>query len=76
MSIKPSLTIDDWSRERPTGLVNTSAVCSEEGTKDGMIIPDRTFSRIKCISTSICLDRSCKTEFEARIIVDLLSQNN
>ena len=47
MSIKPNLTIDDWSREGPTGLVNTSAVCSDEGTNDGIIMPDRTFSRIK-----------------------------
>jgi hypothetical protein len=47
MSIKLNLTIDDWSREGPTGLVNTSAICSDEGTKDGIIMPDRTFSRIK-----------------------------
>ena len=47
MSIKPNLTIDDWSREGPIGLVNTSAVCSDEGTKDGIIMPDRIFSRIK-----------------------------
>ena len=43
MSIKPSLTIDDWSREGPTGLVNTSAVCSDEGTKDGIIMPAEPF---------------------------------
>jgi hypothetical protein len=47
MSVKPNLTIDDWSREGPTSLVNTSAVCSDEGTKDEIIIPNRTFSRIK-----------------------------
>ena len=76
MSIKPNLTIDDWSREGPTGLVNTSAVWSDEGTKDGTIMPYRIFSRIKCISTSICLDRSWRTESDASIIADLLSQNN
>ena len=76
MSIKPSLTIDDWSREGPMGLVNTSTVCSEEGINDGMIILNRTFSWIKCISTSICLDHSCKKKSEESIIADLLSQNN
>ena len=43
MSIKSNLTIDDWSREGPTGLVDTSVVCSDEGTNDGIIMPDQTF---------------------------------
>ena len=44
MSIEPNLTIDDWSREGLTGLVNTSVVYSDEGTNDEIIMPDRTFS--------------------------------
>jgi hypothetical protein len=47
MLIKPNLTINDWSREGPIDLVNAFAVYSDEGMKDGIIMPDRTFSRIK-----------------------------
>ncbi|XP_059638631.1 HIPL1 protein-like [Cornus florida] len=47
MLTKPSLTMEDWRREGRTDFVSTSVVCSEEGTKIGLMIPKRTFSRIK-----------------------------
>ena len=73
-STSPNLWRDDWKRLRPIDLVNISAVCFREGTKLGEITPDRTFSRIKWISTSICFVLSWRTESDDNMIADLLSQ--
>ena len=68
------MLIIDWNAIPLNTLVNTSTSWPSINTNGVQISPLSNFSFIKCLSTSICLVRTCYIRLCVISIVDLLSQ--
>ena len=68
---KRNLSMEDWSKVGPIDFVNISTNYWEGETKDGRTKPVQTFSRMKCMWTSICLVCSWNTRSEDNIMTYL-----